>query len=196
MRGSGRTTKRLWRWRWRSNPLRRHEDILEAWVVLAMWAVLVVGGAVAGLVTAHAAAEEFAHQRAERHSVRAVLLSAAPQAVPAIRGTGNRVLAKVRWTAPDGTGRSGYTRVHSGLEPGARLTVWQDDRGNLTTEPTGPAKGAAEAVLFGLAAVAGVAGVTFGAGAAVRVRLDQRRLAQWGREWELVGPQWGGRKAG
>lgn len=76
MRGSGRTTKRLWRWR--SNPLRRADDTIEAWIILAMWAVLAVGGGVAGLLTAHAAAEGFAHQRAERHSARAVLLSAVP----------------------------------------------------------------------------------------------------------------------
>ncbi|WP_368402413.1 Rv1733c family protein [Streptomyces pseudovenezuelae] len=194
MRGSGRTTKRLWRWR--SNPLRRPDDIIEAWIVLAMWAVFAVGGAVSGLLTAHAAAEGFAHQRAERHSARAVLLSAVPPAVPAVKGPGSRARAKVRWTAPDGTTHDGYAQVERGLRAGARTTVWQDDQGALTTEPTGPAEAAAEAVLFGVAAVFTVSGVTFGAGAAVRSRLDQRRFAEWGREWDLVGPQWGGRKAG
>lgn len=194
MRGSSRTTKRLWRWR--SSPLRRHDDIIEAWIVLAMWVVISVGGAAAGLVTAHAAAEECAHQRAERHSAQAVLLGAVPQDVPAVKGTGNRMLAKVRWTAPDGTTRTGYTRVSTGLHTGSRLTVWQDGRGALATEPTGPAEAAAEAVLFGAAAALAVCGATLGAGAAVRWRLDQRRYAQWGKEWDLVGPQWGGRKAG
>ncbi|MGQ4388659.1 Rv1733c family protein [Streptomyces sp. SAS_270] len=194
MHGSSRTTKRLWRWR--RNPLRRHDDIAEAWIVLAMWVVIAVGGAIAGLVTAHAAAEEFAHQRAERHSVQAVLLSAVPQDAPTVKASGNRVLAKVRWTSPDGTARSGYTRVSAGLQAGSRLTVWQDDRGVLTTKPTGPTEATAEAVLFGAAAALAVSGATLGAGAAVRWRLDQRRFAQWGREWDLVGPQWGGSKAG
>ncbi|MFF4505070.1 hypothetical protein [Streptomyces sp. NPDC001401] len=193
MRSSG-TRKRLWRWR--SNPLRRSDDIVEAWIVLAIWAVIAVGGTIAGLVTAHAAAEEFAQQRAARHSVQAVLLSVVPQDVPAVRETAHRTLAKVRWTAPDGTTRSGYTRVSTGLQAGSRLAVWQDDGGALTTEPTGPAASAAEAVLFGAAAALAFSGATFGAGAAVRWRLDQRRFAQWGREWDLVGPQWGGRKAG
>ncbi|QTE02425.1 hypothetical protein S1361_34155 [Streptomyces cyanogenus] len=26
-------------WRWRNNPLRRHGDVVEAWVVLAVWVI-------------------------------------------------------------------------------------------------------------------------------------------------------------
>ncbi|MEW2267248.1 hypothetical protein ACGF5T_34870 [Streptomyces sp. NPDC047853] len=48
-------TARKWLWRWRSNPLRRHDDVIEAWMVLVTWAVIVGGGAVAGLVTAQTA---------------------------------------------------------------------------------------------------------------------------------------------
>ncbi|WP_420709208.1 hypothetical protein [Streptomyces sp. AS58] len=47
------TTKRLWRWR--SNPLRRREDVVEAWVVLTVRVIVAVAGAVAGLVTARSA---------------------------------------------------------------------------------------------------------------------------------------------
>jgi hypothetical protein len=64
------TMKRLWRWR--SNPLRRHEDVVEAWVVLTVWVVVAVAGAFAGLVTARSAEHEFAQQRAHRHTVRAL----------------------------------------------------------------------------------------------------------------------------
>ena len=34
MRKAKRTSQRWWRWR--SNPLRRHTDIVEAWIVLAV----------------------------------------------------------------------------------------------------------------------------------------------------------------
>ncbi|WP_237546779.1 hypothetical protein [Streptomyces sp. SID161] len=64
------TTKRLWRWR--SNPLRRHEDVVEAWVVLTVWVMVALAGTVAALVTARSAEHEFAEQRAHRHAVRAV----------------------------------------------------------------------------------------------------------------------------
>ena len=69
------TTKRLWRWR--SNPLRRHEDVVGAWGVLTVWVTVAVAGAAAGLVTARGAEHEFAEQRAHRHAVRAVLVAVA-----------------------------------------------------------------------------------------------------------------------
>ena len=38
---------------------------------------------------------------------------------------------------------------------------------------------------------AGLAGRVFGAGAGARWRLDRRRVDEWGREWDQVGPRWG-----
>jgi hypothetical protein len=183
------TRKRLWRWR--SNPLRRHDDIVEAWVVLAMWAVITVGGTVAGLVTADAAAEVFAGQRAERRTVRAVLLTDVPAAITAIRSTSGQSVAQVRWRAPDGSTRTGKTAVDTGLTAGTGLTVWQDGQGELTTEPMRPTDAAIEAGLFGAAAALALAGIACGAGAVARWRLDLRRIDQWGREWDQVGPRWG-----
>ncbi|MFF7047259.1 hypothetical protein ACFY94_02655 [Streptomyces griseorubiginosus] len=185
--GSRGTKSRLWRWR--SNPLRRHDDVVEAWIVLVMWTVVVVGGVIAGLVTAHAAHEVFARERAERHSVAAVLLTDVPQTPSAARGT-DRALAKVSWTAEDGVTRTGQTMVGTGLHSGSTVTVWLDARGALTTEPTGPTEAAAESALFGFAAAAALSGLAFGAGALLRWELDRRRLAQWAKEWDLVGPRW------
>ncbi|MFF7969889.1 hypothetical protein [Streptomyces sp. NPDC007905] len=185
-----RTRKPLWRWR--DNPLRRREDIVEAWVVLAVWIVVVVGGTLAALVTAGAAADEFAQQRAHRHPARAVLLAGAPPGATAARSTDGRIRVSLRWTAPDGTSRTGRTLVDGGLRAGARVVVWQDDRDRLTaTRPTGRVEGAVEAGLFGSAAALAVAAPACLAGAVVRAHLDRRRLAHWDREWNLVGPGWG-----
>ncbi|MGX4695282.1 Rv1733c family protein [Streptomyces sp. JNUCC 63] len=184
------STKRLWRWR--SNPLRRHEDIVEAWIVLAVWVIVVVAGAVAGLVTARSAEHEFAEQRAHGRPVRAVLLADAPHGITADWSTDGRVQGSVRWTAPDGTSRTGQTLVDGGLKAGARMMVWQDGQGRLTlSQPTGRAEGYVEAALFGAAAALAVAAPVFGAGAVARARLDRRRMAHWDQEWDLVGPQWG-----
>ncbi|MDX3637112.1 hypothetical protein PV728_44385 [Streptomyces europaeiscabiei] len=188
MHGSRCTRKRFWRWR--SNPLRRHDDIVEAWIVLAVWAVIAIGGAVAGLVTAHAADEVFAAQRAERRSVRAVLLADVPPAVSAVRGASGQSVAKVSWTAPDGATRTGETLVRAGLTAGSGLVLWQDDRGELTTEPIPPTDAAVEAGILGAAAALALSGIAFGAGAAARWRLDRRRIDRWGREWDHVGPRW------
>ncbi|MGY4742219.1 Rv1733c family protein [Streptomyces sp. ATMOS53] len=181
--------KRLWRWR--SNPLRRHDDIVEAWIVLAVWAVFAVGGTVAGLVTAHAADEVFAQQRAERQSVRAVLLNDVPLTATAVGGTSDRRLTTVRWTASDGSARTGRTRVDTGLKAGSRVTVWQDGHGRLTAAPLSSMQAAIESGFLGVAAAAGLAGLVFGTGAVLRWRLDRRRVDRWGREWDLVGPRWG-----
>ncbi|MEV8033420.1 hypothetical protein [Streptomyces sp. NPDC086182] len=180
--------KRLWRWR--SNPLRRRDDVVEAWTVLATWTVFTVGGAVAALVTAHVAYEVFAEQRAERQSVRATLLNGVPLGTPTIGGTSDRKTAAVRWTASDGSTRTGRTQVNTGLKAGSRVTVWQDRRGRLTAAPLNSTDAAIESGFLGAAAAAGLAGLVFGAGAVTRWQLDRRRLDAWDREWGRVGPRW------
>ncbi len=68
--------------------------------------------------------------------------------------------------------------------------VWTDGRGQIVTEPPSPAEAAVEAGVFATAAGLAFAGLAFGAGALARWRLDLRRVEQWGREWDLVGPRW------
>ncbi|QOV33744.1 hypothetical protein IM697_26530 [Streptomyces ferrugineus] len=178
-------------WRWHSNPLRRRDDIVEAWIVLAVWAVILVGGAVVGLVTAQAAAEAFTRQRAERRPVPAVLLADVPASASASGGT--LALARISWTTPDGTTHTDRTLVDTGQKAGAEVTVWLDGRGALVTEPPSTTETAIEAGVLGVAAAVGLAGAAVGAGALARWRLDRRRIDQWGREWDLVGPLWGHR---
>ncbi|MFJ8112000.1 hypothetical protein [Streptomyces sp. NPDC096132] len=180
-----------WLWRWRGNPLRRRDDIIEAWTVLAVWTVFAVGGTAAGLVTAHAADEVFARQRAERQSVQAVLLKDVPVTATSVGGTPDRRTATVRWTMSDGSPRTGQTLVETGLKAGSRVTVWQDSRGHLTAAPPSATEAAIESGFLGTAAAIALAGLVFGAGAVVRWRLDRRRIDEWGTEWDRVGPRWG-----
>ncbi|MEU9383025.1 hypothetical protein AB0D38_19465 [Streptomyces sp. NPDC048279] len=177
-------------WRWRKNPLRRRHDIVEAWIVLATWTAVAVGGTVTGLVTAHTADEMFARQRTERRSVRAVLLNDVPRGTGTLGGTDRRP-ASVRWTTPGGSTRTGRTLVSTGLKAGTRVTVWQNAQGGLTLAPTGSTEAAIESGFLGGAAALALAAPVFVAGAAARWRLDCRRFDEWGREWDLVGPRWG-----
>ncbi|MER5518369.1 hypothetical protein [Streptomyces sp. NPDC002763] len=189
MRRTRRVKKLLWRWR--SNPLRRRDDIVEAWIVLAVWTLVLVGGIVAGLVTAGAADDVFARQRAERAPVRAVLLVAVPKSVSGI-GTGSeRTPGTVSWTAPDGSTRTGRTLVDTGSKAGSKVVVWLDHQGGLTTEPPSAGEAAVEAGVLGTVAGCALAGAVFGAGAVARWRLERRRLDLWDREWDTVGPRWG-----
>ncbi|KAB1990318.1 Rv1733c family protein [Streptomyces triticiradicis] len=183
--------KRLWRWR--DNPLRRRDDVIEAWIVLAVWTVFTVGGTFAGLMTARTTDDAFARQQAERRAVTAVVLHDVPSAATVPRGTSGRLMTTVRWKAPDGSPRTGRTLVNTGTTAGSAVTVWQNDRGRLTFAPPTPATAAVESGLAGAAAVTAVAGLAFGAGTVARRRLDRRRVDAWGREWVLVEPRWGHR---
>lgn len=182
------TRRRLWRWR--RSALRRRDDVAEAWVVLVMWVSVLVGGAVVGLVTAHAAHEVFARERTERRAVTAVLVGEVPRSTAAVTSESYRAPATVRWTASDGTTHTGRALVSTGLRPGAAVKVWQDAHGSLTTEPTGRTEAAVEAGSLGLLAAAGLAGAVFAGASSARWWLDRRRLGHWGAEWELIGPRW------
>ncbi|WP_155056074.1 Rv1733c family protein [Streptomyces blattellae] len=188
MDGGTGTKTRLWRWR--SNPLRRRDDIVEAWIVLIVWAVVLVGGTLIGLVTAHAADEVFDRQREERHAARGVLVADVPAPAVWADPASGRALAKIRWTTPDGRTQTGKTLVSTGQKAGAEVVVWLDSHGDLVPEPPGATAAAVEAGILGTAGALGLAGAAFGAGALARWRLDRRRYDRWGREWDLVGPQW------
>ncbi|QKV97099.1 hypothetical protein HUT19_39955 [Streptomyces sp. NA02950] len=176
-------------WRWRNNPIRRRDDILEAWLLLAVWGLIAVGGTAAGVVTAHAADRVFAQQRADRTPVRAVLLDDVPR--PAMSGLDRDLSsARVRWTNSDGSTRNGMTVVATGKEAGSTVRIWIDAQGKLSTQPPTPAKAAAEAGLLGASAALALSGLVIGIGSAGRWWLDRRRIHQWDTEWTVVGPQW------
>lgn len=185
MRTCGRTKR--WLWRWRANPLRRRDDVLEAWLVLALWMLMAVGGTLAGVLTARAADDVFMQQRTERTPVTAVLLTDTPPA----ESTSYRAFAQVRWTARDGSARTGRTLVEGGLRAGSTTVLWTDTQGNLTTRPPSRTGAAVEAGLLGATSALAVTGIAFGVTGAARWCLDQRRIDEWGREWDLVGPRWG-----
>ncbi|RFC70733.1 hypothetical protein [Streptomyces sp. AcE210] len=181
-------------WRWRSNPLRRRDYIVETWIVLAMWVVISLGGALVGVVTAQAAEASFAQLRHDRHSVRVVLVESTTRAMQTVEGeTNRRVRARIRWTAPDGSVRTGRAPVDSGRRAGSRVTVWLDSNGRFTEKPPAAKAAAVEAGTLGTGAALAFGGLVFAAGRLARWRLDQRRYDRWAREWDQVGPRWGRR---
>ncbi|WP_406173961.1 hypothetical protein [Streptomyces sp. NBC_00996] len=181
-------------WRWRSNPLRRHNDVVEAWIILVVWTVIALGGTLVGVMAGHAADESFGQLRHERHSVSAVLVENTARIAPTAEGTAHDwVRATVRWTTPDGSTRTGRALVDSGHRAGSRVVIWLDSGGRPTTEPPTAWAAAFEAGMLGAGAAAAFAGLAFATGRVAQWRLDQRRYAEWGREWDRLGAQ-GGRK--
>ncbi|MER6440647.1 MULTISPECIES: Rv1733c family protein [unclassified Streptomyces] len=181
-----------WCWRWRSNPLRRHDDVVEAWIVLVVWVVILVGGALVGLVAARTADASFARLRSERHPVPAVLVDSTARTLPTGDGpVYDGVRATVRWKGPDGATHTGRTLVNAGHPAGSKVMVWLDRKGRLTTRPPDPGTASAEAGALGTGAAIAFGSLVFAGGRLARWRLDRRRYDEWARAWEQVGPRWG-----
>ncbi|MEU6657682.1 DUF3592 domain-containing protein [Streptomyces sp. NPDC046821] len=175
-------------WRWRSNPLRRRDDVVESWIILVMWVVIALGGALVGIVTAQAADASFDQLRSDRHQTQAVLVESTAHAAQAGRtDVYGHVLTKVRWTASDGVVHTGGASVNSGLKTGAPVKVWVNNNGQLTGQPPAASAAAIEAGALGAGAAIAFGGVIFAGGRFARWGLDRRRYEQWGREWEQLG---------
>lgn len=177
-------------WRWRRNPLRRHSDVMEAWLVLATWTVALVCGLLAGCAADAAMQHSLAARRAAVHAVSAELTRDADSTANVSTDGGATVWGTVRWTAADGTTHTGLTRVDPSSTAGTPVTVWVDNRGALTTRPPAEGDARGQSALTGALAAAGAVGVALGCGLLIRHRLDRRRMRAWEAEWERVGPQW------
>ncbi|MFF5955092.1 Rv1733c family protein [Streptomyces luteogriseus] len=185
------TVRRSHLWRWRRSPLRRREDVLEAWILLAVWLVTAVAGPVAGVLSARATVDSLARQRAERRPATAVLVREAPRGFVSGEVAIDHVITTVRWTAADGTSHTGRTRVNAGLKAGERVAVWMDREDRLTTEPQTPGQADIVATFMGAAAFLGVATAAAAGFYGARVVLDRRRSRAWEAEWRKQGSRWG-----
>jgi hypothetical protein len=178
-------------WRWRSNPLRRREDVAEAWLVPAVWLSVVTGGVLAGGIAAQSVDHMLTGLRTERHAVTAVLMEETPPAMSAAAApTDYRVKAKVSWTSADGTRHTGVAKVDPQQEAGTKVTVWLDDKAQLVPEPPSVADATMQSQIVGVGVALATGGVVYGAGRLVRWRLDRKRLAGWDAEWNMVEPDW------
>jgi hypothetical protein len=157
--------------------------------------VALVGGLFAGLAAANAIERSADRHRTERRTVSAVLVEGMQGKVPAGTAGDPRVGATVRWTAPDGSTRTGETRVSATSPAGDRVTIWIDKSGHLTAEPLTDGQARSHAAAGGVLVAAGAGGITLAAVSVARFHLSQRRMDQWAVEWERIDTRWG-RKAG
>lgn len=182
---------KTWLWRWRRNPLRRRSDALEAWVVLVAWTVTVIAGVLTGLAATHTIEQSLTRERAEWRPVVARLTEDVGKASTAAGSGGRQVWAGVRWTAPDGSTRSGRTRVAAGSTLGTPVTVWTDQRGLLVTRPASASETELRASLIGMLVGFTSGTVPLVCGRFVCGRLERRRMDQWDEDWARFGPMWG-----
>ncbi|MEU2439583.1 hypothetical protein ACFY9A_07775 [Streptomyces rubradiris] len=184
-------------WRWRRNPLKRHSDVVEAWIVLAGWLLTLLAGIVAGVAAARTAESAFTARLAQLHPVSAVLTDGAPRTPGAGGGYADgRVWATVRWTDANGTVRTDQVKAAPGASAGSRVTVWTDRAGRVVPAPVTGTAADVQAALTG-ALVAPTAGaLVWGGVRLVRGSLIRRRMAEWDEEWKQIGPRWGNLSGG
>ncbi|WP_369250278.1 hypothetical protein [Streptomyces sp. R41] len=181
----------VWMWRWRRNPLRRRSDVVEAWIVLVAWVLAAVGSVLAGVTTADAVEQSLDRQRLERHAVTAVLAEDAAGKGSARFVDDDRVWVTVRWTAPDGSARTGQTKVPRDTAAGSPAIVWTDRQGRLTSKPLSPSEANFQATWAGTLAAICAGSAAIGSAQLVRGRLERRRMEEWAAEWQRFGGRWG-----
>ena len=194
--------RRRMRWGWLrrragldANPLRRHSDRAEAWIRLSVVVVFLAAGPLAAIAVGHWASDSGAAAAralaAAEHRTQAVLLSNAP-AASSYPMAGNSVAAwvRARWTAPDGTSRTGEVQAAVGARAGSTVTVWSDASGALAGPPPGHAQILSRVITFVAVTSAALAILLLSTLWLTRRALDRRRLAAWETGWTAVEPQW------
>ncbi|KUO17796.1 Rv1733c family protein [Streptomyces dysideae] len=187
-------------WRWRHNPLRRRSDVVEAWTVLAVVVLLLVGAPLVGAVAAwwsHDEARATAEaQRDGRRQVRAEVLEKTTEAFPPVPGGQQQATrATVRSTEPGDGPRTATARIPADARTGETVDVWLDSQGRSVAPPPGRLAVWQHTITIGACAAGGAAAVILLGHSAVRHTATRHRLAEREGEWARTEPEWTGRRA-
>ncbi|MFI0786278.1 hypothetical protein ACH4Q6_11845 [Streptomyces lydicus] len=170
---------------WRHNPLERGTDLAQAWMLLATAVLLAVLPPAAGITAARAvnAASQPSSHGWQRVSATLKADTPARFGVDSTGGAAGRVIATVRWTAPDGTVRTGETAVAPGLRAGDRTTAWLDRNGSLLRNPVTAEDALAQSIAVGVVTASSTGLLLLGLNKAGVLLLNRRRYTQWEKDW-------------
>jgi hypothetical protein len=171
------------------NPLARFGDRVEAALLVLMiaGALLALPFAAAFGSNTYAAQTTRAEQeRTTRHPATATSLAAAPTQTYSTDGAGapaDQTTVPAAWFDARGARHTGDVLADSGSPKGTHVSVWLDQRGELTTEPLSPSTSAADGVFAAILLWVGVTGALAALYGAGRFVLDRLRSAAWDRAW-------------
>ena len=169
---------------WDRNPLRRRIDRVEAAMVCGLIAVFLISAPMLAAVAGHRTGS--ASMQEQRAGVAWRLVPATVQSqIPS--GPADM---SARWTAPDGQARSGWIPVSLADAPGGSTRVWVTRAGSLTGPPLRHSQVQARIAMAEWLTALVLGLLLCLAGAAGRVLLARRRLANWTRAWREVEPRW------
>jgi hypothetical protein len=179
-------------------PRRRTDRLADA----VAWLLTTLGllTTVLALLTGARLYDEGMHRvgvdTAERTQVEAALLEPAGGSSVARLGRAARPLSAfvpARYTSPDGVEHVADVQVRGPRVAGARVPIWVDRSGTVTTPPTrriDAIRGAAAGAVWVMVAAAVALGAAW---AVVRAAVGRANAAHWEREWTQVEPRWSGR---
>jgi hypothetical protein len=178
-----------------NNPLRRGSDragaLIGIWVVWTAAAAMVIVPPAVSHLAANSAATLRHAQISSRHRVTAVLLE---QATEATSDDGYLQIygatARARWTYPHRQQRTGVVVADVNLPAGARVPIWVDETGDVTSPPLAPSQVAATADLAAMGTILGIATVALCTGLGAKRLLDRRRMAAWEAGWADADQRW------
>ncbi|RXS87211.1 hypothetical protein EST92_03970 [Streptomyces sp. TM32] len=163
----------------------------ESWMILATGLLIAVLAPTAGVVAGSAVEAAPQQQTRQWHSVSAVVTKDSPTRIGGdpSGSVGAKPHTTVRWTASDGTLRTGETTVAPGAKAGDRTTAWLDRHGSVVRNPVTPQDAVAESIAIGTVAASSTGLLFLGAERAGAGLLNRRRYAQWEKEWAQADPE-------
>lgn len=167
-----------------ANSLRRTCDRVEAWLLVTLLAIFLIGAPVAAVLAAGYVYGAGVRAQRTSHLVTVILLGHAQ------RGNGLRATAPARWIAPDGVSLVGRVDVAPRALAGSAARAWVNDSGRIVGEPprgAGLARSVAFAAIF---AVTALAALLTGTAKIARLVLGRRRMTAWTADWQLTEPRW------
>jgi hypothetical protein len=184
-----------WRMWLRHNDMMRRTDWVQAALLVAVFAaaiVLLPIALAAGSETYASRSQVVQEQRQTRHPATATLMQDAP---PVTYGTHGEVVTKfadvpARWTAPDGSERTGKVTAKQGTKSGEPVRIWLDEAANPVAEPLKHADAAVAGIVTAMSIWGSVVVGLFVLYRLARFGLNRYRSAAWEREWARVEPDW------
>jgi hypothetical protein len=175
------------------NPLRRYVDKLESAIAVSLVIAFLVAAPLLAIVSVRAVgAAGVREQGAESkwRPVGAVLTQSAGAGLVGLDGEWDTSWVTAKWTAPDGARRSGIIPVQLNAKAGQRMTVWVTSAGELTPPKLTNAALVDREITVAIAVLAGLALLLSMTAWAIRILANRRRIADWTKAWEAIGPRW------
>jgi hypothetical protein len=171
------------------NDLRRRIDRVQWGLATALLAIFLVAAPAIATVMAgrayQAGLRAELREAATRHQVVATVVDQNARATPAPGGTNGTIspTVRVRWPAPDGSARTAEVPSQGPSVPGARVSVWLDDSGAVTTRPRRHVQTVGDAVYAAGGTVSVVGVVLLSAYGVLRRRCNRLRSRLWDADW-------------